>query len=417
VTGPNTHKEYTAADIERYHNGTMPPEEAHALERAALEDPFLADAIDGYVHTATPAADAASLRQQLQNRSGKVIALTKKKRPAWLRVAATVVLLAGFGWMVYKLYGNRLSYLSNNGQQDIAVQTEATPQAAEQSMQQPAADSITADAEETIATARVQNKSVEKPVAKAKATATSEAPKMADQEFARNNSVKTDTLAFSGAEAPALVSVEGYAMAKRAADHTFKARVTDTTGNPLPFATITVAGTNKSTQADAIGTFSITAPDTNLTVNVSAAGFNAQQVLLNQGDSNATIALARGENQLQEMVVTGLGKRAANNKRLSTSAEGNKNVHLEAVAPIGGWKRFNAYVAENGKLPEEIADTLTNREAVLWFDVDKQGNAINIIIEKPLCPSCDSTAVRIIQEGSKWKKTGKAARAKAYIRF
>ena len=35
---------FTAGDIERYHSGKMSPEERHALEKAALDDPFLAGA-------------------------------------------------------------------------------------------------------------------------------------------------------------------------------------------------------------------------------------------------------------------------------------------------------------------------------------------------------------------------------------
>ena len=38
---------YTAADFERYHSGKMSAGEMHALEKAAMEDPFLADALEG----------------------------------------------------------------------------------------------------------------------------------------------------------------------------------------------------------------------------------------------------------------------------------------------------------------------------------------------------------------------------------
>ena len=39
---------FTAGDFERYHNGSMSPLEMHQLEKAAMEDPFLADALEGY---------------------------------------------------------------------------------------------------------------------------------------------------------------------------------------------------------------------------------------------------------------------------------------------------------------------------------------------------------------------------------
>jgi hypothetical protein len=67
--GPYHKENYTAQDIERYYSGQMPAEEMHALEKAALEDPFLADALDGYKFTPTPAADIAGLKQALAERT------------------------------------------------------------------------------------------------------------------------------------------------------------------------------------------------------------------------------------------------------------------------------------------------------------------------------------------------------------
>ena len=44
----NTHINYSKADIEKYLQGKMTASEMHALEKAALQDPFLADAIEGF---------------------------------------------------------------------------------------------------------------------------------------------------------------------------------------------------------------------------------------------------------------------------------------------------------------------------------------------------------------------------------
>ncbi|MBT1686614.1 hypothetical protein [Dawidia soli] len=52
-------------DIERYLNGELSPAEMHALEKKALYDPFLADALEGAAQLA-PAELSADL-QQLQN--------------------------------------------------------------------------------------------------------------------------------------------------------------------------------------------------------------------------------------------------------------------------------------------------------------------------------------------------------------
>ncbi|HEX4374426.1 MAG TPA: hypothetical protein VHZ50_14085, partial [Puia sp.] len=40
-------KHYSAADIQNYVAGKLSAAEMHAIEKAALDDPFLADAIEG----------------------------------------------------------------------------------------------------------------------------------------------------------------------------------------------------------------------------------------------------------------------------------------------------------------------------------------------------------------------------------
>ena len=42
------HIVYTAADIQKYLTGQMSNAEMHAIEKAAMEDPLLAEAIEGY---------------------------------------------------------------------------------------------------------------------------------------------------------------------------------------------------------------------------------------------------------------------------------------------------------------------------------------------------------------------------------
>ena len=93
---------FTASDIERYHSGKMPARERHALEKAALDDPFLADALEGYAFTQTPVADLAAIRARLLQKQDtkKIITLYKKYR--WLSAAAAFIILAGSGWLAFK---------------------------------------------------------------------------------------------------------------------------------------------------------------------------------------------------------------------------------------------------------------------------------------------------------------------------
>lgn len=106
MPGTDHIKQYSAADIQRYLAGEMPAAEMHALEQAALDDPFLADAIEGMQQTraqqdATPIdTHLQDIRQQLQERirkgsSGKAPAIAFRW---WKAAAAAVVIVTGSIW-------------------------------------------------------------------------------------------------------------------------------------------------------------------------------------------------------------------------------------------------------------------------------------------------------------------------------
>jgi hypothetical protein len=95
---------FSAKDIQRYLKGELSPGEMHAIEKAALDDPFLADAIDGMEETmnthggAVIDANLENIQQQVQNRvatknSARIIAFR------WWYAAAAVVVISGAIWL------------------------------------------------------------------------------------------------------------------------------------------------------------------------------------------------------------------------------------------------------------------------------------------------------------------------------
>jgi TonB-linked SusC/RagA family outer membrane protein len=82
-------------------------------------------------------------------------------------------------------------------------------------------------------------------------------------------------------------------------------QVRDAEGNPIPFATVTEAGTRNATQADANGNFTIQINQGGR-LTISAAGYAAQTVTPASG-SETVVSLGTGNAQLQEVVVTALG--------------------------------------------------------------------------------------------------------------
>ena len=66
-------EKFSAAVIEKYHKGLLTAKEMHELEKAALEDPFLADALEGY---ALPDIATATDLQDLKNRLDEKTSIT-----------------------------------------------------------------------------------------------------------------------------------------------------------------------------------------------------------------------------------------------------------------------------------------------------------------------------------------------------
>ncbi len=102
-------KHYTATDIARYHNGQLAAVQMHAMELQALEDPILADAMDGFAQLPNEEnmANINWLQSNLpyQNTNGKVIEMPiGKAKFNWkkIAIAASIVGVAiTFGALVF----------------------------------------------------------------------------------------------------------------------------------------------------------------------------------------------------------------------------------------------------------------------------------------------------------------------------
>jgi TonB-linked SusC/RagA family outer membrane protein len=92
---------------------------------------------------------------------------------------------------------------------------------------------------------------------------------------------------------------------------TITGQVRDSKGDPVPFANITIKGTNTGVAADVNGNFSISA-ETGATLVISSAGFTEQEVRVGTG-TTVGVTLQQQAN-LQEVVVTALGIRRTRNQ-------------------------------------------------------------------------------------------------------
>lgn len=141
---PKNMNTYSLEDIERYLQGKLSPAEMHELEKAAVQDPFLADAIEGYQSSnlAIVKEDLAEIHAQLSSGPAKIISANAKKN-TWWRVAAALLLLAGAGILGSKLF------IAKNDNKELAIQqpvsasqTDSVQSAADVTMKEVAAAAV-----------------------------------------------------------------------------------------------------------------------------------------------------------------------------------------------------------------------------------------------------------------------------------
>ena len=90
------HSIYTAADIKKYLSGGMSNAEMYAIEKAALDDPFLAEAIEGYevMEEKDWSKELAALKQKLETvENAPIVPIYKTAFTKWWKAAAAVLVI------------------------------------------------------------------------------------------------------------------------------------------------------------------------------------------------------------------------------------------------------------------------------------------------------------------------------------
>ncbi len=457
MANDNNIKEFTALDIEKYHKGLLSPKEMHDLEKAALDDPFLADALEGYtVSGVNVSADIADLKSRLAERTekAKVIPLNAGGRSGipWLRAAAMFIILAGAGLLSY-------IFIFNKDDKEIAkveqVKTEQQKDAGTSAMKNdPAADSNTSTAtvatgKGTAATADTKNKitagsnaseTINAEVAKpagptdivrqdiadaAKNLSVEEKEVKSDIAITKKKEISPSTpvTAMKDAASGTIPAESNDGKTRRAVtsvkktddlyknSHIFRGRVTDASNVGVPFANVTNVEDNVGTYTDAKGYFNLTSPDTILNVQVRSIGFESNNLQLRNNVLNNQVVMQDDRRSLSEMVIS-------NQKPNAAARSQNNNVKLEEPEPADGWDNYDTYLANNLNVPDDFTIKQNSAAAVqVSFEVDKNGEPVNIRVEKSLCDKCDKEAIRLIKEGPKWKRNARKGRTTVTIPF
>ena len=420
---------YNAHDIERYINRQMNAAEMHAFERAMMDDPMLADAVDGYQSVASKRdidADLIELKTKLNTKkeNGKVI--TGFFRP-WMSVAAGVIFVLTA--VLFYRYQQQTS-----SDEIVAVNT------------QKATDTIAAIKETVVDSTTVainEIKTEEKIPAAPKVSTKKESIKIKDDApVTANESDNAKTETSTAAAPPPLNEVViapssakpaklekksealNYDMGRSEAKtksnlvlNRFTGIVVDENNNPLPFANITEVKSRVGTYADAKGNFTMIAADSVISIETRSVGYSNTNVLLRNNQQQTIIlkdeAVTAG-NQTREQLFE------RNRNRNSMMKEEVTEMESE---PADGWDKYSTYVLNNLRTPgindkRRLRETALQKEVELSFDVNPDGTIANVKVERSNCSTCNTEAIRVVKEGPKWKsKSGKKERARFTIQF
>jgi hypothetical protein len=470
----NNDIEYTAADIEQYHRGLLSPKEMFAMEKAALDDPFLADALEGYdCRGISINDDLVELKARLANRlqdAQPMPRIDAVSRPfPWLRAAAMMVAIAGAALLVYQ-FGIKEQSLRNIAdvpakQQPVVKEEESVSESPLHSQRM--SDTTTADAssmslaqpetklfkpdtrtganndkaqmdynrakQDSATNLAVDNTKTQIPVVPEISAEPRKKELLDNGEIAGNikragndgenkakeySSVRSDSnLPVSEEQRNAVPSMVQSDIDKRRQAYTklnqFRGQVRDASNHALPFANITNTNDNVGTYSDAKGNFVLTSPDTVLNVQVRSLGFENNNLQLRNNIPTNQVILQDDRKSLSEVVIS--------NKKVNSNRARDQHMILEEPEPADGWDNYDIYLANNLHLPESLKPRETNGntygEVELSFEVNKYGDPVNIKVEKSLCDKCDKEAIRLVKQGPKWKPKAKKGRTSVKIAF
>ena len=434
------HHIYTQADIQKYLSGGMSNREMHAIEKAAMEDPLLAEAMEGYegMQQKDWSKELAILKTKLEETENNSVIPIYSFRKLW-RAAAAILILAS---------GVAVTYLFNNNKskEDSAVATLAVPDsvskvkadsavtinsiasnenAKDNEIKLPANASETATArKETtlLAEAKKENESdssnfIYKPSASAvhnnnDVAASGKVDDYAskkDFEVANANKESARNIQLNEANLDKSLSIQNQA------SNYINAQVVTADDKPVAFANVSIQKNKSSVYTDSKGNFKLPSTDSAVNGVITSAGYLPKKFTLKNSTEENKIVL-----QPDTIKVTAISSgrtKSLAKPQLQKNIE-NADTTDEDAEPAIGWYEYNNYINDNLVFPNEAKQKNIHGVVEVFVKLKNNGDISQVKVDKSLCPECDAEAIRLVKEGPKWEvKKNKSKKAKVKIKF
>ncbi|MDR2627476.1 MAG: carboxypeptidase-like regulatory domain-containing protein [Dysgonamonadaceae bacterium] len=337
-----------------YIQGQQKGKDAHRIEKEAMKDPFLSDALDGFDRI------TGNHLSRIENMKKHITASTRAKTGhlKYRNIAASILLILSLGgyWLMREKNTSPVKELYSY----------------DEKMKK------TIPAEENIP----------EPVS----------PQTNTQYSKKQNQHAAEKKIH---ESPKPVT-------KKSPVQNIKGQITDSRGEPLAGASITQQGTNRSVISDIQGHFSLNTTDTG-SLKISYLGYENKKIPLDSAKHDLLIAMHDDELVLNEVVVVSYGtqKKQSMVGSISRIATPDK-IPNKKPKPVIGKKAYRKYLIDNMIHPTDDACKDVKGNVKLSFTVNANTRPDKITIIKSLCPSADQEAIRLIQEGPDWMPGNKA---------
>jgi hypothetical protein len=427
--------------VRKYLNGELDAKAMHRLEREALDDPFLMDALDGF--EAAPKDQqtnltqlSARLQQRVEPQKGRVVSW-----PIW-SIAASVLIVLTIGglWLrkgpAVKEQNNKQTALKTDNtkvelKDTVAINNPAVQQAPLLTQSDKKNPAIVKPAEKSVYQQEISSADNKIAAALPAPTVPAKPRQQEDDDskdvvsaseivaanYTQNPKIKdnSDSLAILSkkAKARSSVPIETKLQGKVEGLTTETARdtrsygynsingtiIAKNDGSPVIGAAIRIQGTNKSTVTDVNGYFSMPANGGKQTLDIASIGYLPRQISVKTGDS-LKVELNPATSSLSEVVVA---DKSYDKPRVI-------NAH-----PQGDMGAFKKYLQTNAI----ITDSDTEGTVQVLFIVNTDNSLSDIKIKKSLNPATDQKAIDLIKAGPVWvaSSTGKAEQVTVKVKF
>ena len=438
MPGEFDHKIWSVTDFKRYHNGTMPDAERHALEKASLEDPFLLDALDGYANVAHPQEDVTAIKERLwpTNKKQAPVLWYKRTKPDMLwKAAAVFIIVGGLGWLIYS--NNQENNTEAARDNFAAVEKTTVPNNNNAAILAP--DSFPGNS--SVASTEISETAKgNQSIAPQSPPAFKEAAPPEDESITRvekpkaseNSKDATVIISVPDPQAGRVVAEE----AKSAYNETAKkeqiignnlvsGRIVNQQGQPVPYASV-VLPDNQGIAADANGNFSIrnsNAANDKVTIKANAVGYETTNAVVANNSTDNNIVLKETDQQFNEVVVTS-GFNTRRSSRAPASAQKtkatqwtakNSKVVLKNATPVNGWNEFYNFMNDSTDL-KTFASGKKGR-VVLSFSLDNTGKITDYKLKEKLYPAADSLSQLILLQSPPLRIVNAGKKAEASFFF